>query len=375
MHLKIKKPLDKNLIVWYINNVNFNVGTRDLKDLTFFIGLGCFWTKAKNILGNYYVSFTRIYIGYEFFVTEGFMRKDLLGLEGLSREEIEEILDTADIMREHLDKGEINLDYAKGVSVVNLFYENSTRTRTSFENATKFLGANQVNIAVGSSSVAKGESMYDTVKTLESIKNGIVVIRHSMAGTPNYIAKKVDAHIVNAGDGQHEHPTQALLDMLTMRRHFGKIDGLTVAIIGDIKYSRVARSNIFGLLTMGAKVKLFGIKTLMPKGIEEMGATICNSVEEAIQGSDVVMGLRIQLERQTSGQFPTTKEYFAEYGITMDRMKLANENAIIMHPAPVNRGVEISGEAVDSDISRIFDQVTNGLAVRMAVIKLLAEGK
>ena len=275
------------------------------------------------------------------------MRKDLLGLEGLSRTEIEEILDTADIMREHLDKGEINLDYAKGISVVNLFYENSTRTRTSFENATKFLGANQVNIAVGSSSVAKGESMYDTVKTLESIKNGIVVIRHSMAGTPHFIAKKVDAHIVNAGDGQHEHPTQALLDMLTMRRHFGRLEGLTVAIIGDVKYSRVARSNIFGLLTMGAKVKLFAIKTLMPKGIEEMGATICNSI----------------------------KEYFNEYGITMDRMKLANENAIIMHPAPVNRGVEISGEAVDSDCSRIFEQVTNGLAVRMAIIKLMAEDK
>lgn len=310
-----------------------------------------------------------------FFCVEGCMRKDLLGLEDLSRDEIEEILTQAEIMREHLDKGEINLDYAKGLSVVNLFYENSTRTRTSFENATKFLGANQVNIAVGNSSVAKGESMYDTVRTLESIKNSIVVIRHSMAGAPQYIAKKVDAHVINAGDGQHEHPTQALLDMLTMRRHFGRINGLTVAIIGDIKYSRVARSNIFGLLKMGAKVKLFGIKTLMPKGIDEMGAIVCDSIEEAIQGSDVVMGLRIQLERQTSGQFPTVKEYFAEYGITLDRMKLASDNAIIMHPAPVNRGVEISGEAVDCDKSRIFEQVTNGLAVRMAIIKLMAEGE
>ncbi len=375
MHLKIKKPLDKNLIVWYINNVNFNVGTRDLKDLTFFIGLVCFWISLKIIWQLLCKFYSYLFKMRVFYLTEDGMRKDLLGLEGLSRTEIEEILDTADIMREHLDKGEINLDYAKGISVVNLFYENSTRTRTSFENATKFLGANQVNIAVGSSSVAKGESMYDTVKTLESIKNGIVVIRHSMAGTPHFIAKKVDAHIVNAGDGQHEHPTQALLDMLTMRRHFGRLEGLTVAIIGDVKYSRVARSNIFGLLTMGAKVKLFAIKTLMPKGIEEMGATICNSIEEAISGSDVIMGLRIQLERQTSGQFPTIKEYFNEYGITMDRMKLANENAIIMHPAPVNRGVEISGEAVDSDCSRIFEQVTNGLAVRMAIIKLMAEDK
>ncbi len=292
-----------------------------------------------------------------FYLTEDGMRKDLLGLEGLSRTEIEEILDTADIMREHLDKGEINLDYAKGISVVNLFYENSTRTRTSFENATKFLGANQVNIAVGSSSVAKGESMYDTVKTLESIKNGVVVIRHSMAGTPHFIAKKVDKSFDSK------------------KFYFCTHCQKPVAIIGDVKYSRVARSNIFGLLTMGAKVKLFAIKTLMPKGIEEMGATICNSIEEAISGSDVIMGLRIQLERQTSGQFPTIKEYFNEYGITMDRMKLANENAIIMHPAPVNRGVEISGEAVDSDCSRIFEQVTNGLAVRMAIIKLMAEDK
>lgn len=301
------------------------------------------------------------------------MRKDLLGLEGLSKEEILEILDTADIMREHLDKGEINLDYAKGTSVVNLFYENSTRTRTSFENAAKFLGANQVNIAVATSSVSKGESMYDTAKTLESIKNNIIVMRHSMSGTPHYLARKVNSHVVNAGDGQHEHPTQALLDMLTMRRHFGTLEGLTVAIIGDIKYSRVARSNIFGLHTMGAKVKVYGINTLLPQGIEEMGVEVCKSVEDAIKGSDVVMGLRIQLERQLSGQFPSTREYFSEYGITKERLKFANENAIVMHPAPVNRGVEIAGDVVDGETSRIFDQVTNGLAVRMAIIKLMTD--
>lgn len=303
------------------------------------------------------------------------MRKHLLGIEGMTKDEINEILDLADVMREHLDKGEINLDLARGISVVNLFYEDSTRTRTSFENATKFLGANQVNIAVGNSSVNKGESMYDTAETLKSIKNDIIVVRHKISGAPHYLARVCDAHIVNAGDGQHEHPTQALLDMLTMRRHFGKLEGLTVAIIGDIKYSRVARSNIFGLTTMGAKVKVFAINTLLPKDIEKMGVTVCKSIDEAISGSDVVMGLRIQLERQTSGQFPSVREYFREYGITRERLKLANPNHIVMHPAPVNRGVEIASDVVDGEDSVIFDQVTNGVAVRMAVIKLLKEAK
>ena len=303
------------------------------------------------------------------------MKKDLLGLEGMTKSEINEILDTAEIMRGRLDRRELNGDDAKNMSVVNLFYENSTRTRTSFENASKFLGANQVNIAVEASSVAKGETLYDTGATLYAIKNNIIVIRHKMAGVPKYLASKVPAHVLNAGDGQHEHPTQALLDMLTMRRHFGKIEGLTVAIIGDVKYSRVARSNIHGLLTMGAKVKVFAINTLLPQGIEEMGVTVCKSVEEAISGSDVVMGLRIQLERQTSGQFPSVREYFREYGITAERMKLANKNAIVMHPGPVNRGVEIAGDVVDGKQSKILEQVTNGVAVRMAVIKLMSEGK
>ena len=303
------------------------------------------------------------------------MRKHLLGLEGMSRDEIVEILDTADMMRDHLDKGEFDNDYASGSSVVNLFFENSTRTRTSFENASKFVGANIVNISVASSSVTKGESMYDTAMTLQCIKNDIIVMRHSIAGAAHYLSKQVDAHVINAGDGQHEHPTQGLLDMLTMRRHFGRLEGLTVAIIGDIKYSRVARSNIIGLTTMGATVKVFGIKTLMPAGIEEMGATVCESIEEAIKGSDVIMGLRIQLERMQSGQFPSVREYHREFGITADRVKLANANAIIMHPAPVNRGVEISGEVVDGANSKIFEQVTNGLAVRMAVIKLMSEAK
>ena len=303
------------------------------------------------------------------------MRKHLLGLEGMSREEIVEILDTADIMREHLDNGEFDNDYAKGSSVVSLFFENSTRTRTSFENASKFVGANIVNISVENSSVTKGESMYDTAMTLQSIKNDIIVMRHSIAGAASYLSKVVDAHVINAGDGQHEHPSQGLLDMLTMRRHFGKLEGLTVAIIGDIKYSRVARSNIIGLATMGATVKLFGIKTLMPAGIDEMGAIVCSTIEEAMNGADVVMGLRIQLERMQSGQFPSVREYNREYGISSARINKYCPDAIIMHPAPVNRGVEIDGDVVDGANSKIFEQVTNGVAVRMAIIKLMSEGK
>lgn len=303
------------------------------------------------------------------------MRKDLLGLEGMSRLEITEILDQAQIMRDLLDQGKKKFNMLKDVSVCNLFYENSTRTRTSFENAAKFLGANAVNIAVASSSVAKGESLLDTVETLEAIKNNIIVMRHASSGACEYIAKRLKAHVINAGDGMHEHPTQALLDMLTMKEHFGHIEGLTVAIVGDIKYSRVARSNIYGLTTMGAKVKLFAPNTMLPIGIDKLaeGIQVCKSVDEAIAGSDVVMGLRIQLERQTEGLFPTVAEYYEQYGISEARLKLAKQGAIVMHPGPVNRGVELSYGLVDGKQSVILDQVTSGLAVRMAVIKLMAE--
>lgn len=303
------------------------------------------------------------------------MRKDLLGLEDLSREEINEILDKAAIMKAHLKKGEIKLNSVKDVSVVNVFYENSTRTRTSFENAAKFLGANSVNIAVASSSVAKGETLLDTGLTLQAIKNNIIVMRHSSSGAPKYLAERVEAHVINAGDGMHEHPTQALLDLFTIKEEFGKIKGLTVSIIGDIKYSRVARSNFYGLNKMGANVKVFAPKTLLPQGIEEMGVKVCESVEDAIENCDVVMGLRIQLERQNAGLFPSVSEYFREYGITESRLRLAKENAIVMHPGPVNRGVEMSGEVIDGKQSRILEQVTNGVAVRMAIIQLMSEAK
>lgn len=303
------------------------------------------------------------------------MRKDLLGIEGLSEAEINEILDLAEVYKRDLDSGKKKFNKLVDVSVCNVFYENSTRTRTSFENAAKFLGANAISVSVAQSSVTKGESLLDTIETIEAIKNNIIVIRHSSSGVPQILSGRTAAHIINAGDGQHEHPTQALLDMLAMREEFGTIRGLTVAIIGDIKYSRVARSNIYGLTTMGANIRLFAPQTMMPCGINKLSdkVTLCNSVEEAICGCDVVMGLRIQLERQTEGLFPSIGEYYSQYAITKERMKLAKSNAVIMHPGPVNRGVELEYGLVDDKCSRILNQVTCGLAVRMAVITLMAE--
>lgn len=302
------------------------------------------------------------------------MRKHLLGLEGLTKAEIIEILDEAKIMRDKLDKGELTLKMLSDISLINVFYENSTRTRTSFENAGKFLGANVVNIAVSSSSVAKGESLLDTVQTLEAIKNNIMVIRHEASGAPHYVAKKLNkTHVINAGDGMHEHPTQALLDMSTMLEYFNDLKGLKVAIIGDIKHSRVARSNIYGLTTMGAQVHLAAPTTMMPEGIDRLGNVRVTTVDKAIEGADVVMGLRIQLERQHQGLFSSVAEYYNEYGITPNRMLTANSHALIMHPGPVNRGLELDYGLVDSDKSVILRQVTNGLAVRMAVIKLMSD--
>lgn len=301
------------------------------------------------------------------------MRKHLLGLEGLAQEEIGEILGEAKVMRDLLDAGKLHLNICKNVSVCNLFYENSTRTRTSFENAAKFLGANAINIAVSNSSVAKGETLYDTVATLKAIENDIIVMRHRESGAAKFIADRVDAHVINAGDGMHEHPTQALLDMSAMLERFDTLKGLKVAIIGDIKHSRVARSNIYGLTTMGAHISLAAPKTMMPAGIEKLGRVKCESVDEAIDGADVVMGLRIQLERQHEGLFPSVGEYYADYAITDDRLARAAKHAIVMHPGPVNRDVEIAANVVDGDRSVILRQVTNGLAVRMAVIKLLAD--
>lgn len=302
-----------------------------------------------------------------------FRHKDLLGLQDCTAEEITEILDAADKMRELLNGKKKKPDLLAGKTLVTLFYENSTRTRTSFELAGKYLGANEVNISVAASSVQKGETLIDTGRTLDDMKIDFIAIRHSMAGAPKLLAENVKASVLNGGDGINEHPTQALLDMLTLRRKFGKIKGLKVAILGDIKHSRVSKSNIFGLKKLGAEVWVYAPETLMPREIEKLGAKKASSREQAIDGADGVMGLRIQLERQSGGLFPSLGEYSKFYGVNENLMKYAKKDAVILHPGPVNRGVELTPALIDGKSSCINEQVTCGLAVRMAVLKLLAE--
>ena len=298
-------------------------------------------------------------------------RKDLLGLIDASASEITEILDLAQEFKNRIKRGEKKMRYLDGKTVTILFYENSTRTRTSFEQAAKYLGATAINIAAGSSSVAKGETLIDTGKTLDAQRNEFIVIRHQMGGAPHLLAKTVKASVLNAGDGMNEHPTQALLDMLTMREVYGSLKGLKVAILGDIKHSRVAKSNLFGLKTMGAEVSMFAPETLIPVGMDRLGAKLCKSREEALDGADVVMGLRIQLERQQAGNFPSLGEYAANYGVDEKVLEYAKPNAIILHPGPVNRGVELSSGVIDHERSHIEDQVLSGVAVRMAALCLL----
>ncbi len=299
--------------------------------------------------------------------------KDILGLREMPAEEIEEILDVGMSMKKLLKQNIKKLPHLQGKSVTTLFYENSTRTRCSFELAAKYMGAHVVNISADSSSVKKGETLVDTGKTLDAMKNDIIVIRHPMGGAPALLAKTVKAHVVNAGDGMNEHPSQALLDMLTMRENFGSITGLKVAILGDISHSRVAKSNLFGLKKLGAEVAMYAPKTLIPTGIERMGAKICRSREEAVEGADVVMGLRIQLERQHAGNFPSLGEYSKFYGVSEALMKYAKPNALVMHPGPVNRGVELTSGLIDGETSRIEEQVLSGIAVRMAMLFLLTK--
>lgn len=300
-------------------------------------------------------------------------RKDLLGLYDCSAEEISGILDTASEMRAFLENGRRYSDLLKGKSLITLFYENSTRTRTSFELAAKYLGAAEVNIAVAASSVQKGETLIDTGKTLDAMKTDYIVIRHPMAGAPKLIAENVKASVLNGGDGMNEHPTQALLDMLALKQKFGKIKGLKVAILGDIKHSRVAKSNLFGLTKLGAEVYMYAPKTLLPREIERLGAKVAKSREEAIEGADGVMGLRIQLERQHGGLFPSLSEYSKFYGVKDGLLKYAKKDAVILHPGPVNRGVELTPTLIDGETSVIEEQVTCGVAVRMALLKLLSE--
>ncbi len=299
--------------------------------------------------------------------------KDLLGLRDTSAEEITLILDAAEQMKKALNEGKKSFDLLKGKTLVTLFYENSTRTRSSFELAGKYLGATEINISASSSSVQKGETLIDTGKTLQALKTDFIAIRHPMGGAPALLAKTVGCSVLNGGDGMNEHPTQALLDMLTIRETFGTLKGLKVAILGDIKHSRVAKSNLFGLSKMGTEVWVYAPKTLIPAGFEELGAHIATSREQCIDGANAVMGLRIQLERQSGGLFPSLSEYSRFYGVNDSLMKYADKNAIVVHPGPVNRGVELTPQLIDGESSRIEDQVTSGLSVRMAALKLISE--
>lgn len=299
--------------------------------------------------------------------------KDLLGLRNITAEEIALILDEAEKMKRALSRGEKSFDLLKGKTLVTLFYENSTRTRSSFELAGKYLGATEINISASSSSVQKGETLIDTGKTLQALKTDFIAIRHPMGGAPNLLAKTVGCSVLNGGDGMNEHPTQALLDMLSIREEFGTLKGLKVAILGDIKHSRVAKSNLFGLTKMGAEVWVYAPKTLIPAGFDELGAHVAKSREECVDGAQAVMGLRIQLERQSGGLFPSLSEYSRFYGVNDEVMKRADKNAIVVHPGPVNRGVELTPQLIDGRTSRIEDQVTSGLSVRMAALKLLSE--
>ena len=300
-------------------------------------------------------------------------RKDLLGLRDLSKDEMLTILGTAVEMKEVIESGHKKTSHLSGKNVVTLFYENSTRTRTSFETAAKIMSASCTSISQATSSVQKGETLIDTGLNLDALLTDVIILRHNMSGAPHLLARNVRASVVNAGDGMNEHPTQALLDMLAIRRKFGRIKGLKVAILGDIKHSRVAKSNLFGLKKLGAEVYMYSPATLMPKEIEKLGAKVAKSREEAIEGADAVMGLRIQLERQNGGLFPSLSEYSKFYGVKDELLKYAKKDAIILHPGPVNRGVELTPSLIDGENSEILEQVTCGLAVRMALLKLLTE--
>ena len=299
-------------------------------------------------------------------------KKDLLGLEYLSHEEINLILYTAASFKEVTTRKIKKVPALRGKTIVNLFYEPSTRTRTSFELAAKRLSADVINIAIESSSVKKGETLIDTGRNIEALKIDIIVVRHSSSGAPNILANSVNSSVVNAGDGWHEHPTQALLDMFTLKEKLGKIEGLKVSIIGDIRHSRVARSNIWGLTKLGAEVVLCGPATMIPPKIDAMGARVVPDLREAISGVDVVYTLRIQLERQTSCLFPSLREYIRLFRVDNQTLEAAPDDALIMHPGPINRDIELAAEVADGPRSVVLEQVTNGVAIRMAIMHLLA---
>ncbi len=299
--------------------------------------------------------------------------KDLLGIKGMTADEITLILDTASTFKDVSERDIKKVPVLRGKTVINLFYEASTRTRTSFELAGKRLSADVINISTSTSSVVKGETLLDTARNIEAMKCDMIIVRHSCSGAPEFLSKRLKSAVINAGDGFHEHPTQALLDMYTIREKLGKLEGLTIAIVGDIAHSRVARSNIYGLTTMGAKVRVCGPPTMVPPGIESLGAQVSYDMNAAVEGVDVVMMIRLQLERQTAGLFPGVREYARFYGLNQTRVERAAKHVLVMHPGPMNRGVEISSEVADGT-PVILDQVTNGVAVRMAVMYLLSGG-
>jgi aspartate carbamoyltransferase catalytic subunit len=302
------------------------------------------------------------------------MKKDLLGIADLTRAEIYLILDTAEAMREIGQRPIKKVPTLRGKTVVNLFYEPSTRTRTSFEIAEKRLSADTLNIAVATSSVLKGETLVDTAMNIEAMAPDMIVLRHSSSGACHLLARICKSRIINAGDGMHEHPTQALLDAFTIREHKKRIEGLKVTVVGDLLHSRVLRSNVSLLTKLGADVWLCGPPTMVPTGIERLGVRVSTSVDEAIADADVIMMLRIQQERMHGAFFPSVREYFTVFGMTAERVKRASPDVIIMHPGPMNRGVEIASDVADGPYSVILEQVANGVAVRMAVLYLLAGG-
>ncbi|HUF65493.1 MAG TPA: aspartate carbamoyltransferase catalytic subunit [Gemmatimonadaceae bacterium] len=305
----------------------------------------------------------------------GSLGKDLLGLESLSPDQIRLILDTAEPFKEISERAIKKVPTLRGQTIVNLFFESSTRTRISFEFAEKRLSADTVNVAASVSSVVKGETLVDTARNLEAMRIDMVVIRHSASGAAQFLAERIQSNVINAGDGTHEHPTQGLLDLLTLRDHFGRLKGLKVCICGDVLHSRVARSNIWGLTKMGAEVAVCGPRSLLPNAVEELGITVFDRIADAIEWADALNILRLQTERMTAGYIPSMREYNRVFGVSRERLDKAPRDILILHPGPMNRGVEIDSDVADGPHSVILNQVTNGVAVRMAVLYLLAGGR
>ncbi|HKW94079.1 MAG TPA: aspartate carbamoyltransferase catalytic subunit [Methylomirabilota bacterium] len=305
----------------------------------------------------------------------GWKRKDLLGMQGLEAAEITAVLDTAASMKEIAAREIKKVPTLRGKTIVNLFYESSTRTRTSFEIAGKWLSADVINFSAGGSSAEKGESLLDTARNIEAMSPDVVVVRHKASGAPDLLARHLRCGVVNAGDGAHEHPTQALLDLMTIREKKGHLEGLNVTIVGDVTHSRVARSDIFGMRKMGITVTVAGPPTLIPAQCQELGVKVSHRLEEAIAHADVIIMLRLQHERMEGGFIPSIREYSRVWGLTLDKLQHCRPDVLIMHPGPVNRGVELAPEVADSRYSVILDQVANGVAVRMAVLYLLAGSK